>query len=185
MIKNIFVGSTNPVKINAVINAASETWPEVEVKGVSVSSGVPEQPLTDEITQQGAANRAQAALKLAQKAGHQENVLGVGLEGGALTKPNGEMWSTVWAAVIDPENNLHFANGARFKVPLIVKNRIEADQEMGPIMADLVKDDNVKQKQGMIGVITQGFVDRTEEYTSLAKLALGLWHGRNWQDTLR
>lgn len=181
----IFVGSTNPVKINAVINAASETWPEVEVKGASVPSGVPEQPLSDEVTQQGAANRARAALKLAQKAGHQENVLGVGLEGGAFINDQDVMWSTVWAAVIDPENNLHFANGARFKVPDIVCQKIQNGQEMGPIMADLVKDDNVKQKQGMIGVITRGFVDRTEEYASLVKLALGLWHGRNWQDTLR
>jgi non-canonical (house-cleaning) NTP pyrophosphatase len=39
---------------------------------------------------------------------------------------------------------------------------------------------DVRSKQGMIGVVTGGFVDRTEEYSSIAKLALGLWYGREW-----
>ncbi|MBT4358433.1 MAG: DUF84 family protein, partial [Candidatus Pacebacteria bacterium] len=37
----IYVGSTNPVKINSVINAASETWPEVQVQGFKTASGIP------------------------------------------------------------------------------------------------------------------------------------------------
>lgn len=178
---HIYVGSTNPVKINAVTSAASEKWPEVQVEGVEVKSGVPEQPLSDEVTKQGAANRARAALKLGELAGHNDQILGVGLEGGAFINDQDVMWSTVWAAVVDTAGNLHFANGARFKVALSVAERIRVGEEMGPIMADLLGDDDIKKKQGMIGVITQGFVDRTEEYASLAKLALGLWYGRDWQ----
>ncbi len=180
MMMKIYVGSTNPVKINAVVNAASETWPKVQVKGFSVESGVPEQPMGDDETKQGAINRARAALQLADKDSIPEEVLGVGLEGGAFINKQGVMWSTVWVAVVDPEGNLKTANGARFKVPSVVAKRIESGEEMGLIMADLLGDDDIKKKQGMIGVITNGFVDRTEEYTGLAKLALGLWYGQDW-----
>lgn len=34
---HIFVGSHNPVKLNAVTNAASETWPEAKLLGHDVA----------------------------------------------------------------------------------------------------------------------------------------------------
>lgn len=176
----IFVGSTNPVKVNSVINAASETWPEVEVKGFSTKSGVPEQPIGDQITKQGAENRAKAVLKIAKKQGITTDFLGVGLEGGVFIDDDGVMWATVWAAVIDLKEDIYHANGARFKVPTRVSDLIKSGQEMGPIIAKVVGEDDIRSKQGMIGIITEGFVDRTEEYSAITKMALGLWHGRNW-----
>lgn len=175
----ILVGSTNPVKINAVVMAASETWPEVEVVGVEVESGIPEQPMGDQETKQGAINRARAALAKSQTDPIEAQVLGVGLEGGVV-KQGTELWSTVWVVVVDPTGTSTFANGARFPVPPIIAQKILDGEEMGPIVAELVGEADVRKKQGMIGVITSGFVDRTEEYTSIAKMALGLWYGRNW-----
>lgn len=184
----IFVGSTNPVKINAVITAASETWPQVSVTGLDVPSQIREQPLSDEETRQGAANRARAALAAGLKTLTEtlanDQVLGVGLEGGVLTDSNQDMWSTVWITVIDQEGNLFEANGARFKVDPIVAEPIKKGEEMGPIIAQIVGQDDVRSKQGMIGVITANFVDRTEEYSGIAKMALGLWYGRNWKQNL-
>lgn len=180
----IYVGSQNPVKINSVINAASETWPEVEVKGFSTASGIPEQPIGDQVTKKGAANRAQAVLKLAQKNKIKENFLGVGLEGGVFDDDQGLMWTTVWIAVIDLTGATYFANGARFLVPPLVADRIRNGEEMGPIIAQVVGEEDVRSKQGMIGIITDGFVDRTEEYAGIAKMALGLWYGRNWAENL-
>ena len=58
----IFVGSKNPVKINSVINAGSETWPNLKVVGIDVPSGINEQPMTDEETQTGSNNRAKTVL---------------------------------------------------------------------------------------------------------------------------
>jgi len=37
----------------------------------------------------------------------------------------------------------------------------------------------------MIGVVTNNFVDRTEEYSAIIKMALGLWYGRTWQKDFR
>ena len=188
----IFVGSTNPVKINAVINAASETWPEIIVKGVEVVSGIAEQPLSDAETREGAVTRASESLKLGLinlrpsptlTPAQNTEYLGVGLEGGVFER-EGELWSTVWVAVIDSAGSLFTANGARFKVPEPIAKLIRTGEEMGPAVAKLVGEADVRSKQGMIGIITKNFVDRTEEYTGITKMALGLWYGRDWHDTL-
>jgi inosine/xanthosine triphosphatase len=184
----IFVGSANPVKINAVINAASETWPEVKVSGISVPSQIKEQPTSDEETRQGASNRAKAVLekglKTLDKNLENDQVLGVGLEGGIFIDEQNEMWSTVWIAVIDQQGNLFEANGARFKVDPIVAEPIKKGEEMGPVIAQIVGEADVRSKQGMIGIVTANFVDRTEEYSGIVKMALGLWYGRNWKTKL-
>jgi len=180
----IYVGSTNPVKINAVTNAASETWPEVIVKGFSTKSGIPEQPIGDLVTKKGAENRAKAVLNIAKKEGIKKDFLGVGLEGGIFYDQDDLMWTTVWAVVIDNNGIFYHANGARFRVPKIVADRIKNGGEMGPIIAQVVGEEDIRSKQGMIGVITEGFVDRTEEYTGIVKMALGLWYGREWEKKL-
>lgn len=189
----IFVGSKNPVKINSVINAGSETWPNLKVTGINVKSGINEQPISDEETKTGAINRAKAVLqaglkilnkKNLKKEGNNKNnqeVLGIGLEGGVFEKTKGELWSTVWAVVVDKKGNLFESNGARFKIPSIIADRILAGEEMGPIMGSMFSDPNLKQKQGAIGAITKGFIDRTEEYTIIVKLALGLYYGQGWE----
>ena len=184
---HIFVGSHNPVKINSVINASSETWPGVVVEGFDVSSGIPEQPIGDKVTKTGAMNRAKAVLAEGlnkyQNDGRNftnDEVLGVGLEGGIFEDDEGQMWSTVWAVVVDKTSFMEFANGARFKVPNIVAEKIRKGEEMGPIISQVVGEADIRKKQGMIGITTKGFVDRTEEYQGIVKLALGLWYGRNW-----
>lgn len=184
IIMHIYVGSTNPVKINSVINAASETWPEVKVEGFKTVSGIPEQPIGDLVTKQGAENRAKAVLQMAQKNKVKQDFLGVGLEGGVFTDDKGVMWTTVWVAVIDHKGDVYHANGARFQVPNVVAELINKGEEMGPIIAQVVGEEDVRSKQGMIGIITEGFVDRTEEYAGIVKMALGLWHGRHWLKNL-
>ena len=100
----IFVGSSNPVKINAVTIACSETWPTVAVTGIDVPSGVTAQPIGDTETRTGARNRAVAALDQGLRGLDSQGVsysakevLGIGLEGG-VTEVDGEYWSTVWVA---------------------------------------------------------------------------------------
>ena len=63
--KLISVGSKNPVKVNAVANVVKRIWPDAEVIGVDVPSGISEQPRTDEEAISGAENRAIAAMKQA------------------------------------------------------------------------------------------------------------------------
>lgn len=179
----VFVGSTNPVKINAVKFACQEKYPNVQIIGREVASQVSSQPMSDDETKKGAINRATAVLKFGQTEFPNEELLGVGLEGG-VTEIDGQLWSTVWVAVVDQQSNIYLSNGARFPVPEIIAQPIRNGGEMGPVVNKIVGGHNIRQKEGMIGVITQNFVNRTEEYSGIAKMALGLWYGRNWQKGL-
>ncbi len=196
-----FVGSTNPVKVASVKQALLGTYPMAEVKGIEVKSGVSAQPMSDAETKLGATNRAQAALQAGvaelmardpatDSFGGRFVAIGVGLEGGVFesqptskssTSERSEMWSTVWVVVADQENRIFATNGARFLVPEVVAARIRQGEEMGVAAAQLSGIDNVKQKGGLIGILTHDFTDRTTEYTAIAKLSLGMWYGRPWQ----
>lgn len=176
------VGSTNPVKINAVTVAASEQWSDIQVHGFDVPSGIKEQPTSDEETRTGARNRATAALHdgLQQFGKNHSEVLGVGLEGGVFTFDD-ELWSTVWAVVTTKSGEFYESNGARFKVPETIAKPIREGAEMGPVVSALFGGKDVRRTNGAIGVITRNFIDRTEEYAIIAKMALGLWYGREWE----
>ena len=75
----IIVASTNPVKIKAATLGFQKVFPfkTVNVKGVSVDSGVSDQPKTDDETLTGATNRVKAAAKA-----YPEADFWIGLEGG-------------------------------------------------------------------------------------------------------
>lgn len=187
----IFVASKNPVKINAVTIAASETYPDVEVIGISVESGVSAQPMTDQETLTGSINRAKALKKELLSKKHilaDEEAIFIGAEGGvyhpSFAKKNKELWSTVWISVLDQDEQLYSASGARFRLPQVLADGILAGKELGEVMGALFDDPNLKQKSGAIGVLTKNFIDRTEEYVAIAKLAIGLWYGRDWQASI-
>lgn len=178
-----FVGSTNPVKLQAVKLATSIKYPQLKIYGLEVKSGVPEQPRSDAQTRRGAVNRSRVVLKLGLKTYPQaslKNCLGVGLEGGIFIKKNGEMWSTVWVAIADSQGKIFEANGARFKVPKILAKPIAAGEEMGPALSRLFNGADIRRTNGAIGVVTGNFVTRPEEYAGIAKLAFGLWFGQGW-----
>ncbi|MDQ3008709.1 MAG: inosine/xanthosine triphosphatase [bacterium] len=182
----IFVGSQNPVKIAAVSQAAAALKPQA-VTGFAVPSNVSEQPMTDPETRQGAYNRAMAAMVEGKKTLVPESkttLLAIGLEGGVTKNEDGELWSTVWASVVDEEGKRFEANGGRVRIPEPIAAAILSGGEMGPIMEKMMGIDNLKHKQGMFGIITNNFVDRTSEYSTIAKIALGLWYGQGWDESL-
>lgn len=185
----LFVGSTNPVKLNAVTTAASETWPDVQVVSIDVPSGIASQPMSDQETRSGARNRAVSALDEGLRMSSLEeadaqDVLGIGLEGGVFELDD-ELWSTVWVVVTDSDGNMYESNGARFKIPESIAEKIRSGEEMGPIVNRMFGGKDVRRTNGAIGVITKDFVDRTEEYAAIAKMALGLWYGRDWEQQVR
>jgi inosine/xanthosine triphosphatase len=191
----IFVASSNPVKANSLRIAAAETFPDVEVKGIEVPSGVSEQPMTDQETRNGSINRAKNLKELVLADPEifsldleKDEFLFVGAEGGvdslSFSGNERELWSTVWISVLDKDDRIYSSNGARFKVPQIISDKLLAGGEMGPVVAELFKESDIKRKRGAIGVITKNFIDRTEEYVGIAKLALGLWYGRDWEKDL-
>jgi inosine/xanthosine triphosphatase len=184
---HIFVGSKNPAKIEAVRIASQRAWPEVVIEGIEVASGIDAQPRTDDDTRQGARNRAAAVLLAGRKIYpkiDEGRALGIGLEGGVFKQAN-QLWSTVWAAVTDDTDHFWEANGARFLVPEPINSIMKSGKEMGPVVEEIIGEKDIRSKQGMIGVITNDFVSRAEEYAGIARMSLGLWYGRDWAKKLK
>lgn len=185
---HFFVGSSNPVKIEAVRLAVIGRWPEAEVTGFEVESGVGSQPMSDAETKIGSENRARLVLAQGQAkqplATQDKVILGVGLEGGVFKMETGELWSTVWVTVCNANGQMWNANGGRIKVPDVFAQKICAGEEMGNVVEQYIGVSDLRKKQGMFGVITNNFVTRTEEYASVARMAIGVWYGQNWDQNL-
>ena len=164
-IKRIAVGSTNPVKIAAVRMVVTRAFPEAEVIGLDVTSGVSEQPWGDEEARQGARNRARAVLAAA------DSDLGVGLEGGVLETELGLM-TCAWCIIVDREGQIGVGGGVHMRLPPSVAEVLRGGGELGPAMDQLSGQHNTKQAQGAVGILTGGLSDRGAAYGQLVAMAL-------------
>lgn len=158
---HLVVGSTNPVKINAV-----KAHYVGEVIGVDVDSGVADQPWGDEETLLGAKQRARAALETSQ------GKIGIGLEGGVQII-EGKLYVCNWGALVDENGTEIIAGGARFPLPDNIKTKLEEGHELGPVISEYASRTDVSKKEGAIGIFTNGTVSRTDMYDHLVSLLFG------------
>src|SRR5436305_655717 len=93
---HLTVASTNPVKIQSALHGFRQMFPDesFSAEGMSLPSGVSDQPMTDEETLQGALNRASNA-----RAAQPSSDYWVGIEGGCEEK-YGELWTFAWVVVL-------------------------------------------------------------------------------------
>ncbi len=166
--KRIVVASKNPVKINAAQQAFEAMFPEEEFEstGVSVVSGVSDQPLSDEETYTGALNRATAA-----KAAEPSADYWVSFEGGAEDK-NGEIEAFAWVLIEDRTGLIGKGRSATFFLPPAVAELMREGKELGEADDIVFGLTNSKQNDGTIGSLTGGLVTRTSYYVDAAVLAL-------------
>ena len=161
----IAVGSTNPVKVEAVRTMAQRIWPAVEIISVAAPSGISDMPMSDEEALTGARNRAKAAQ---QAAGAD---LGVGLEGGVHPESFG-LALHGWVVIVDGNGREGIGGGARLPLPQSIAQRVLAGEELGDVMDDVLNDHNVKQKGGAVGALTAGLVMRQETFAVAVAYAL-------------
>ena len=158
------VGSTNPAKLEAVHRALARLAPGCTVEGVSVSSGVGAQPIGDEETRAGALSRARLALASL------DVELGIGLEGGVIFERD-VPWLVSWVAAIDRDGRTGEASGLRMRLPATSSARLRAGDELGDVIDDLFNVHASKQQTGAIGLLTEGFVSRTDAFADLVAMA--------------
>lgn len=165
MIK-IVVGSKNPVKIRAAKTAISTMMclQKVECEGIDAPSGVAAQPLSSQETREGAINRVKYCQKIAQADFY------VAIEGGVDLFEYGPA-TFAYIAIAD---NQHMSIGRSCNLPLPPKiyQALQNGEELGQVMDTLFDTENVKQKQGAIGLLTQGQATRESVYTQAAVLAM-------------
>jgi len=165
--KKVIIASKNPVKIQAVKNGFQQMFPDqlFEFIGVSVPSGVSDQPFTNDETYLGAINRANNAKELTKDADYY-----VGIEGG-IVHVKTEMESFAWI-VIKSAEKFGKARTASFFLPTKVVNLIKSGKELGEADDIVFNRTNAKQKNGAVGLLTGDVIDRTKYYTEAIILAL-------------
>lgn len=181
----LFVGSSNPVKLEAVHLATKNHWPNLEVCGFAVDTSVSEQPLSDKETRLGSRHRAKEALRigLVDENNQSSICLGIGMEGGVYRRAR-KWWNVVWVCVTDSlesSASIFESSGAHFELPDEVGYYLSKGIEMGEIFSQLTGGEDIRHSIGAVGVLTRRFLIRSEEYASIAKVAIGLWYGRGWQ----
>ncbi|TXX97544.1 non-canonical purine NTP phosphatase [Vibrio mimicus] len=159
----IIIASQNPAKVNAVRSAFSTVFPEQEWEfiGVSVASEVADQPMSDAETKLGALNRVRNAKQQYPNADYY-----VGLEAGI------EDNKTFAWMIIESVNQRGESRSASLMLPPLVLERLQQAKELGDVMDEVFGTDNIKQKGGAIGLLTQHHLTRSTVYHQALILAL-------------
>lgn len=158
------VGSANPAKLEAVHRALARLAPGCAIESVDVSSSVAAQPFGDDETRAGAVARATAALRASGAD------IAFGLEGGVIFE--GDVpWLVSWVAAVDREGRTGEASGLRMPLPRAAAARLRDGAELGDVIDELFHVHLSKQQAGAIGLLTEGFVSRTDAFADLIAMA--------------
>ncbi|MPY65923.1 DUF84 family protein [Deinococcus sp. SDU3-2] len=167
---SVRVGTLNPAKLRPVAEVFGAWWPGAAVEGVAVPSGVPEQPLGEAQTREGARNRARAALAHLSPGA---DGWGVGLEGGVeLTADEARLFGVVAVARRHSgEVRLEWSRTADLRLPPEVARRVRGGEELGPVMDALLGTAGIKRGVGSVGVLTGGLLTRADVWRQAVILA--------------
>ena len=163
----IGIGSTNPVKIQAVKNALGHE--KIKVVPCAALSGVRPQPLSDEETLRGAVNRAKDCLKKTTAA------VAIGLEAG-ITWLQNQLYLSHWGALVDRKQNTYFTNGPLILLPEDFRKPLFSGQNLEDLMHRSTGIENLGVKEGAIGVFTQNRLNRELMLTQIVHVLMGQYN---------
>ena len=147
----VVVGSPNPVKVGAVLDAFSKYY-DVKVSSVDVGSGVKAFPDSEGLIYKGAVNRATRAYGDGFD-------YSVGIEGGVVFF-EGRWHDRNYVVVYDGEN-MGIGTSSAYEVPAHLVEGIDSTtDESKKVIDDSLGVEDVFTKQGVIGVLTRGMIDR-------------------------
>ena len=171
----VSVGSANPLKIEAVRRVFSRYY-NIVVKGVTVDTSVPKQPVGIQQLLAGALVRAVKSREAANA------YYGVGIEAGLL-----EFYSstgfleTQIAAIVGPGNRVSVATSSSFELPPWIVDRMLDGEELGSASGILRGSRDIGESIGYIGVKTWGYTTRLELTMQAVEAALMPWlEGGEW-----
>lgn len=157
----VLVGSTNPVKLNAVKESFALYFDNIIVEGISVNSGVPAQPVNSQ-TFEGAKNRALELKKINQEKNLSAEFF-VGIEGG-IKETYSKWFAFGCMCIMKEDGKFSFGTSAHFELPDLVIKKLLNGEELGFVMDEIMQQENTKQKGGAISFFTNGKMDRKELY---------------------
>ena len=166
----VAVGSTNPVKLEAVKAGFHSVVPQETLSLVSVdaASGVSNQPMGDYETRKGAENRARAACRALPDADYW-----VGVEGGTETASGlpETMLTFAWVVILSSSRRGQ-ARTAAFELPNAVAELVRAGMELGDADDVIFNTSGSKRRNGAVGLLTGDLITRQALYTPAVQMAL-------------
>ncbi len=161
----VAVGSTNPAKVAAVEKVFGRIVREVKVRPVAVvmPPEIGEMPVGEQV-KLGAIHRAKGALS-------SEDAFGVGLEGG-VEFVDGECYLFNWAVVMAKDGRMGAAPSAKLLLPVALAEAIRSGKVLGDLMVERVGRSDVNAKEGAVGYLTRGLIDRQRFFEECLALAL-------------
>ena len=165
--KKIIVGSRNQVKVDAARIGFERMFPAETfiTEGISVPSGVREQPMTDQETFQGSLQRARAAKEAEPRADYW-----AGIEGG-LEEIQGEMQVFAWVVILS-RDSLGKAKSGTFILPPGISALVRSGMELGHADDKFFGRSNSKTDNGSVGILTDDAITRRDYYIHPVMLAL-------------
>lgn len=152
----IVLGSTSPVKVNAVKQAFSEYYTDFSVESVAIPSGVNPFPWSDEEMLRGAMNRARGARGEFPEADYV-----VGLEGGLQQLGDWMMVKQLAVVIRDGEMGVGVSSG--YDCPKGILEQIRPQKESSRKIIDSFFDSKeILSDKGPIGVLTRSKMTRTD-----------------------
>jgi len=165
--ETVVIASKNPVKIKATEEAFKKMFPGKTFKFVSVASnsGVSHQPIGEE-TLTGAINRVRQVKQVEPHADYW-----VGSEGG-IVRDGHNLYSCGWSVVMSKDGRIGKSTAGYHLLPKKVSELINKGLELGEANDKVYKMTSSKRKQGSVGILTGGVIDRKEMTFSSIVLAL-------------
>jgi len=160
----VFVGSGNPVKVRAVQDVLRALSFPARVRGLKVKTDVSDQPF-DEEALQGAMNRAKSAI--------QGGDFGVGIEAGLMWSSTlSDYFDVQYCAIIDRGGRITVGHGPGFTYPPRVLEKVKAGSTVGEAMERLTGIRRIGSREGAIGYLTEGRLDRRRLTESAVLMAM-------------
>lgn len=165
----IHVGSTNPSKVQCVSDYFKSLMPQAsfDIRGVSVSSGVPAQPLSLEEILAGAENRANNAFC--------EVDLAVGIEGGIFVTGTSPRYFQICAIAVIDGATTGIGFSSAFELPADIIQLIQSegcDLTRALYRLGYTSDHEVGKSAGAVGIFTRGALNRAGYMAQALQMAL-------------
>ncbi len=154
----ILMGTKNPGKIEGAKQAFEKYFNNVEIEGISVSSGVGDQPINEEIFQ-GAKNRVKNLKEYATKSNIEADFY-ISSEAG-ITNLLGE-WIDINAVVIEDSKGFQSVGTSQgFPIPDKYIEEIK-QTELGKVMDKIFSGNELGKGKGGISLLTKDEVSRID-----------------------
>jgi inosine/xanthosine triphosphatase len=197
----VAVGSTRRPKLDAVGAALSSipfAFPDFEIVGVEVASGVRHTPLTREDLMTGARQRAEALVRIARTENKPWNYF-IGLEGGidvvraTDVMPNldivpdvdvvaeaGKRWVFLenWAYITDGANGAFGQSGAILLPEVLARIVVDDGVELSEAIDAFAGRQGIRDAEGAWGILSRNLISRQEAFRVAVLNAMAPFYNR-------